>query len=71
MKAILKYSFLGLVLLLTFAPGAHAGPRPVPAPPPPTKNSKAAPELDPALAMTGIALLAGSLSVARARHSRG
>ena len=67
MKAILKYSFLALALSLSIAPRAHAAPKPTPVAVPP----KAAPEIDPALAVTGLALLAGSLSIVRARRSKG
>ncbi len=70
MKAILKYSFLALALFLSIAPRAHAAPGPT-APKPTPTAPKTAPEIDPALAVTGLALLAGSLSVARARRSKG
>jgi hypothetical protein len=72
MKTILKYSLPALGLLLLVAPNAHAGPRPSPTPPPPpAPQPRTAPEIDPALAVTGLALLAGSLFVARARRSQG
>jgi len=66
MKTFLKYSLLAMALSLTASPRAHAGdtPRPTAAP-------KTAPEVDPTLAVTGLALLAGSLSVVRARRSKG
>lgn len=66
MKAALKYFIPAVALFLLIAPRAHAGPKPTPAPVP-----KTAPEVDPALAMTGLALLTGSLAVARARRSKG
>ena len=65
MKAILKYSLLALALFLSIAPRAHAAPTSTAVPP------RTAPEVDPTLAVTGLALLAGSLSVARARRSKG
>ncbi len=66
MKAILKYSLLALALSLTAVPSARAldGPGPTAVP-------RTAPEVDPSLAISGLALLAGSLSVAHARRSKG
>jgi hypothetical protein len=68
MKTILKYSLLALVLSLASASSAHADGGD-------NKNNKdkgkkSAPEIDPTLAVTGLALLAGSLSVAYARRSK-
>jgi hypothetical protein len=36
----------------------------------PTHNDRTAPEVDPGLALSGIALLGGSLTVLRARRSK-
>jgi hypothetical protein len=84
MKTILKYSLLAI--LLTAIPGAYAtglgptpppppppGPthEPPPPPPPPPDPPRTAPEIDPSLAISALALLAGSLSVAHARRSKG
>jgi hypothetical protein len=64
LKTILKYSLL--TLALSFAvPSARALDRPRPV------SSHTAPEVDPSLAISGLALLAGSLSVAHARRSKG
>jgi tartrate dehydratase beta subunit/fumarate hydratase class I family protein len=62
MKTILKYSLLALAFSLTTVRIAHAAP---------TTAARTAPEVDPSLAMSGLALLVGSLSVARARRSKG
>ena len=61
-----KHLLLALLLLLTAVPRAHAH-KP---PPPPKPEPKTAPEVDPALAVSGLALLVGSLSVANARRSK-
>ena len=71
LKTFLKYSLLALALSLTASTSARAGgfdpfPKPEPKPIP-----KTAPEVDPSLAISGLALLAGTLSVARARRSKG
>jgi hypothetical protein len=73
MKNLLKYSLLGLALTLSLGTNAqahdwHWGP-PKPPPPPRSKHNNA-PEVDPGLAFGGIALLAGALVVARAKHSK-
>jgi hypothetical protein len=72
MKTILKYSLLALVLSLVVAPSAHAKPKPEPSPDRGHENSgpQTAPEVDPALATTGLALLAGSLALVRARRPK-
>jgi LPXTG-motif cell wall-anchored protein len=67
-KTILKYSLLALALSLMAAPNARAHEDPVK--PRPTPEPKTAPEVDPSLAISGLALLAGSLSVAHARRSK-
>jgi len=69
LKTILKCLLLALALSLTASTSARAGgfdpfPKPTPTP-------KTAPEVDPSLAISGLALLAGTLSVARARRSKG
>lgn len=72
MNHLLKYSLMGLVLTLAASTSAHAHgwgwvpPRwePLPAPKP-----HVAPEVDPSLAISGIALLAGTLAVARSKRA--
>lgn len=61
MKTCLKYALLALGLSLTAGISAHA--QPISSVPKPTT----APEIDPSLAVSGLALLAGTLSVSRAR----
>jgi hypothetical protein len=70
MKTALKCSLLTLALALAAAPSAHAKPQPQPQPQPTPYKPGKAPEVDPALATTGLALLAGSLAVVRARRSK-
>ena len=65
MKMMQKHLLLALLLLLTAVPMAHAHKTP------PKPEPKTAPEVDPALALSGLTLLAGSLVVARARRSKG
>jgi hypothetical protein len=70
MKKLIKYSLLALGLVLAVSTSAHAqgpecgrgpqGPQPV--------NS--APEVDPSLAVSAMALLGGSLTVVRARRRK-
>ena len=65
LKTLLKCSLLALALSLTASTSARAGgydPYP--------RQPKTAPEVDPSLAMSGLALLAGALSVARAKRSK-
>ena len=76
MKTFLKYSLLVLTLFLTTVPSAFGGPHTPPppphqGPPPPPPRPTTAPEVDPSLAVSGLALLVGSLSVAHARRSKG
>ncbi len=72
MKTLLKYSLLVLVLALTSSTRAHADGwwwnPPPPDPPPPCNN--VAPEVDPSLAIGGLTLLAGTLTVLRSRRRR-
>lgn len=63
MKPILKYSLLVLALSLTAVPSVRAHDH--------DPHRRTAPEVDPALAISGLALLFGSLSVAHARRSKG
>jgi hypothetical protein len=68
LKTILKYGPLALALALTVALNARAldhGHHPDP------RDSRTAPEVDPSLAISGLALLGGALSVALARRSKG
>lgn len=66
MKMMQKHLLLALPLLLTAVPSAYAHKKP-----PEPDTPKTAPEVDPALAVSGLALLVGSLSVANARRSKG
>jgi hypothetical protein len=63
LKKLLKYSFLVLALALTTSIAAHArGTNPL------TPEARQAPEVDPSLAVGGFSLLAGTLTVLRARR---
>jgi len=69
MKFALKYSILALALVLSLSPRVHAQDRshyPQPQPQPICGNT--APEVDPSLALGGLMLLGGSLTVLRARR---
>jgi hypothetical protein len=76
MKNLLKYSLLGLALTLSISTNAHAGgwhwgpPKPPPPPPPPPPKCNTAPEVDPSLAISGFALLAGTLTVVRSGRTK-
>jgi hypothetical protein len=74
MKKILKYSILVVSLSLTAIPSAHAD-RDKDKDKDKDKlnlgHQRTAPEIDPSLALSGLALLAGSLSVVHARRSKG
>lgn len=69
MKNFQKKSVLVLGLILVMGTVVHASPAP-PSPPsaPTPATPKRAPEIDPSLAISGVALLAGSLAVLRARR---
>ncbi|HMD22018.1 MAG TPA: hypothetical protein VKH40_16960 [Alloacidobacterium sp.] len=55
-------------LALVLNAAAYAGPTP---PPPPTPTApKKAPEIDPGLAISGVSLLVGSLTVLRSRRDK-
>jgi hypothetical protein len=56
MKNLLKYALLALVVALVGSTAAYATP--------------AAPEVDPAMGISGLALLAGALTVLRGRRSK-
>ncbi len=70
----MKYSVLALALSLSVSAKAHAHGddrhHPPPPPPPPSKcgGDRVAPEVDPSLAMGGLTLLGGTLTVLRARR---
>jgi hypothetical protein len=70
MKSILKYSILAVSLSLTAIPSAHAD-RDKDKDKPTPGHERTAPEIDPSLALSGLALLGGSLSVVHARRSKG
>jgi Spy/CpxP family protein refolding chaperone len=80
MKNLMKYAVLGLALALSSSTFAHASTVVVtnsswwsiffPPHNKPTHNDRTAPEVDPGLALSGIALLGGSLTVLRARRSK-
>jgi hypothetical protein len=57
------YSLLTLVLMLTFSMGAYAFPEPTP-------ERKKAPELDPSMAVMGLSLLGGAITLARVRRKK-
>ncbi|RXS93033.1 hypothetical protein [Silvibacterium dinghuense] len=67
MKRFLKPSLLALGLMLGASTAAHADPPWWQNPQPPTPT---APEIDPGLAVSGITLLAGTLTVFRARRRK-
>jgi hypothetical protein len=67
MKNTLKYSLVAAVLLLSSGAFAHAGFDPF-RPHPPTPVT--APEVDPGMAMSGLTLLAGTLTILRAKRSK-
>jgi hypothetical protein len=71
-KNILKYLFVVLVLALTMSSRANAKGWwwDHPKTPPPTHDGWTAPEVDPSLAMGGLTLLAGSLTVLRSRRRK-
>ncbi len=55
MKTLLKYALLAVVVALVGSTAAFASP---------------APEVDPSMGITGVALLAGALTVLRGRRSK-
>jgi hypothetical protein len=73
LKNLLKFSLLTLALVLVSSPLVHAsgpgfGHGPDPRNPPhhdPGPSTPSAPEVDPAMAMSGIALVAGAVAVMR------
>jgi len=67
MKNLIKYAFLTLVFVFGVSAAANASPTPEPCSTINPTCKKAAPEVDPSLAVAGISLLAGTLAVVRAR----
>jgi hypothetical protein len=63
MKSFLKFSFL--ILAISFTAKAYASGTPTTSTVPPRA---VAPEIDPGLAISGLALLGGALTVARAKR---
>jgi LPXTG-motif cell wall-anchored protein len=63
MSKILKFALLTLVLVVGGNTAAHANPAA-------TSRPKTAPEVDPSLAVVGVSLLAGTLTVLRARKRK-
>jgi len=63
-KKTLKYSFVIFALALGLNSAAHATPSPT------AVSPKAAPEFDPILAASGLALLGGTLAVLRTRRRK-
>jgi LPXTG-motif cell wall-anchored protein len=63
MSNILKFALLTLVLVVGGNTAAHANPAA-------TSRPKTAPEVDPSLAVVGVSLLAGTLTVLRARKRK-
>jgi hypothetical protein len=70
LKKVLKYSFLGLALAVGASAAAHADSwnhDPHRQKLEPRTGPRIAPEVDPTLAISGLSLLAGTLTVLRAR----
>jgi len=63
---MLKYSFLGLALVVGASATANASPRDSWH----HDHPQHAPEVDPALAISGLSLLGGTLTVLRARRRK-
>ncbi|MBB6146667.1 hypothetical protein HNQ77_004646 [Silvibacterium bohemicum] len=70
MKKLFRYSTLAVGLALGTGVMAHAYDRPWPHDPGPGHEAPSAPEVDPSLAFSGITLLAGTLTVMRARKRK-
>ena len=75
MKKVLKYLFLGLALVVGASAAANASPvTPAHSASPLTPwhhdPLQQAPEVDPALAISGLSLLGGTLTVLRARRRK-
>ena len=71
MSNILKFALLTLVLAVGGNTAAHANPAATPcASTNPSCKPKTAPEVDPSLAVVGVSLLAGILTVLRARKPK-
>ena len=74
MTHLLKHSMLALAVALSLTTFAHARDddrrRHEPPPPPACPDPNTAPEVDPSLAIGGLTLLGGTLTVLRARRSR-
>jgi hypothetical protein len=76
MKSLLKSGLMTLVLSLGASTLAnahgdrHPAPPPPPPPPPPVCDPPSAPEVDPGMAISGLTLLAGTLTVMRASRRK-
>lgn len=71
MNKILKFALLALVLTVAGNTSADANTTPAPcASTNPSCKPKTAPEVDPNVAAVGISLLAGTLTVLRARNRK-
>lgn len=74
MKMLLKYSLAALVIALGTSTAAHADPpwwhHDPPHYRPHSAKPNVAPEIDPSLAVSGLALLGGTLTVVRARRRK-
>jgi hypothetical protein len=69
MKNVIKYSLPVLALALLVSSRAKATPTPIPSPiGPATPKHGTAPEVDPAVALTGLTLLGGAITVLRSRR---
>jgi hypothetical protein len=69
MKKLFWYLPLGFALALVSATGAFATPEPC-ASSNPTCSPHTAPEIDPILAISGIAMFASTVAIVRARRRR-
>jgi LPXTG-motif cell wall-anchored protein len=71
MTYLLKHSTFALAAALSLSTLAHADhKRHEPPPPPDRQDPNTAPEVDPSLALGGLTLLGGTLTVLRSRRSR-
>lgn len=70
MRRLFEYAILTFILAFWATTAAVAKPKHYPDPPPPPPHGKPAPEVSPSMAVAGLSLLAGSLTVLRARSRK-